>query len=152
MLKKVIIYALIIFTAFSCRDDDELFKEVKSFNDNVIITSQEELDLFSESKYNRIVGNLTISDNITSLTGLIDLNEVLGDLIIINTNLTTLEGLNNLNKVTGVINIYNTPNITDFCALQPLFTSGEYNAGTVDIANNGFNPTEAEIIQGNCSQ
>lgn len=74
-----------------------------------------------------------------------------------NTSLTSLAGLENLITVN---NMYigqdpgGTPvpnqNLSDFCAFQNLFSNGSY--GDVNIANNSYNPTVQNIIDGKCSQ
>lgn len=152
--RKVAMLGILIIAFLGCKDDDEYFQEVLSFDGDVVITTQAELDLFTSSRYNVINGDLTLKDGVTSLSSLTDLNEVDGELTIIDTELTTLDGLNNLNRVGGPITITSTGQplqaITDFCALQPLFSSGEFN--TVDISNNEFNPTVQAIAQGNCTQ
>lgn len=153
--KKIVLLIVLIASISGCKEDDEeLFTEVKSFNGDVIIITQGELDTFATAKYEEINGSLTLSNNVTSLNGLLDLNRILGDLDIIDTQLTTLEGLDNLNQVSGSITITSTQqplqSITDFCALQTLFSSGEFN--TVNITNNEFNPTSQDIAQGNCTQ
>lgn len=80
-----------------------------------------------------------------------------------NAALTSLDGLENLisansGSALGGIEIgvwyssqspYPNPNLTDFCALTNLFTSGGYNQ--VNIDNNAYNPTIEDILEGNCS-
>ncbi|WP_046755478.1 leucine-rich repeat domain-containing protein [Kordia jejudonensis] len=84
-----------------------------------------------------------------------------------NDALTNLDGLENLLSVDWmligkdiefdiVVNSPNT-NLTNFCALQNLFTNGTYPTTTstfsgIYIENNPFNPSIQNIIDGNCSQ
>ncbi|WP_430409160.1 hypothetical protein [Kordia sp.] len=46
------------------------------------------------------------------------------------------------------------PNLTDLCALQNLFVNGNGTNPNIEILieNNGYNPTQQDIIDGNCSQ
>ena len=140
-------------------EDDEIFQEVMDvvFEGNLSFNSQDDLTTFETNGYTRIVGDITILDDVVSLVPLTTLVEVEGDVLIRNTSLITLNGLENLITVTGSITINSDleqgmpiQNINDFCALQNLFTNGAF--GTVTIADNGFNPTVQDIIDGNCMQ
>lgn len=95
-----------------------------------------------------------------NLKGLENLTSIgLGNLMIIgNSELTSLQGLENLNTTGGDIYIgYDyyldvadaNPVLTDYCALENLFSSGNYNE--VIIVNNAYNPTAGDIANGNCS-
>lgn len=156
--KTIHLFLVAVIILLGCRDDEEqFFEEVNSginiYEGNASLSTQEALNSFALENYKVIIGDLELKGNITSLSGLIALTEIQGNLIISDTDLTTLDGLDNLNRVTGVINIFpqqSTQDIIDYCALQTLFTSGDFN--TVDISNNtSFNPTVADIVQGNCS-
>lgn len=93
--------------------------------------------------------------NLISLEGLNALSTVEGNIFIErNSSLSSLEGLEELTSV-GSIEIggaiYEGNNsLTNFCSLQNLFTNGTY--GNVAIANNAYNPTVQDIIDGNCAQ
>ncbi|WP_299228918.1 hypothetical protein [uncultured Psychroserpens sp.] len=96
-------------------------------------------------------GNLTIIGNdnlnsISSLSGLISTKRI----DIWNTALTTLDGLEDLILVDGPIQIQVNSVLTDFCALNALFSSGTIN-GTFGTTNNAFNPTQSMMESGNCS-
>lgn len=141
----VLMALLLAGSLSSCRDDDENFQVV-------VIDSQEELERLILGESDRYVGNLILSGNITSLEILSDLEKIIGNLAIIDTQLTTLDGLENLILVTGDITITSTPpfqqGITDFCALQQLLEGGSFKS--ISITKNLFNPTVAEIVEGNC--
>jgi hypothetical protein len=116
------------------------------------------------------VGLLRISLNngLTNLAALNNLVTVESFSIGGNDGLTSLNGLENLMSVDWLLIgrdidfdvIVNSPNnsLQDFCALQNLFTNGTYIDpptsifNGVVIANNPFNPSIQDIIDGNCSQ
>jgi len=130
----------------SCRDDEETFQVV-------VIDSQEELADLVANNSSRIVGDLFIGGNVTSLEILGGVEKIIGDLAIIDTQLNSLNGLDNLILVTGDITISSTPpsqqNITDYCAIQNLLASGSFKS--IIIENNIFNPSPQDIISGDCS-
>lgn len=148
-ISKSIIVLLAILVSFSgCKDDDEIFTEVKSFTGDVIITTRVELDTFTAERYGVIVGNLTLEGELYSLNGLIDLTKITGDLSILNTNLATLDGLNNLNEVAGSLIVQENADLNNFCSLISLFF---VNQGLIaDISNNAHNP-QTPITENNCS-
>lgn len=156
---KLSCIVLLMMFAINCRDDDGTFQEVMN---EVVVTAdfqfenQEDFAVFQEGGFTRVIGNITIVDNVTSLASLTTLRNVEGDILIQDTNLTTLNGLENLISITGDLSIVSNSNqgqpiqnINDFCALQNLFSNGNFT--TVDISGNGFNPTVQDIIDGNCS-
>jgi len=112
---------------------------------------------------NSINGHVTIGyADILNLDGLNNLSYIGGHLTIGNTNnLVSLSGLNSLTEISGgvfigtayvngAVYVAENTNLTNLCALQNLFTNGSY--GAVNIANNAYNPTVQDIIDGNCSQ
>lgn len=156
---KLSCIVLLMMFAINCRDDDGTFQEVMN---EVVVTAdfqfenQEDFAVFQEGGFTRVIGNITIVDNVTSLASLTTLRNVEGDILIQDTNLTTLNGLENLISITGDLSIVSNSNqgqpiqnINDFCALQNLFSNGNFT--TVDISGNSFNPTVQDIIDGNCS-
>lgn len=42
--------------------------------------------------------------------------------------------------------------LSDFCGVQSLFNSGNFNTENINISHNAYNPTIQDIIDGNCSQ
>lgn len=150
---------LIIMSIINCRDDDGTFQEVMN---EIVVTAdfqfenQEDFIDFQEGGFTRVIGDIMILDNVTSLAPLTTLRNVEGDILIQDTSLETLNGLENLISITGDLSIISNSNqgqpiqnITDFCALQNLFSNGNFN--TVDISGNVFNPTVQDIINGNCT-
>ena len=159
-VSTLIILMFSILVIQSCRDDDEQpFQEVMDvvFEGNLIFDNQNDFQTFIDNEYTKVVGNVTILDDVTSLVPLLTLHTIEGNVIIMDTALLTLDGLENLERVTGSIDITSNlnqgmpiQNITDFCALQNLFITGNF--GLVTIQDNGFNPTVQDIINGNCTQ
>ncbi len=140
----------------------------------VILTTQEEVDHFS-AHYDEILptGELIIQgESITSLAsfkdnipegGSVRVISITDQIIITNTSIETLDGIQNLPmKLTGVIT--NNPNLHDFCAIKETLNSNYYNEfysingeqkeellNRFVIKENAFNPTQEEILNGNCS-
>lgn len=93
---------------------------------------------------------------IKTLVGLDQLNFV-GMLVIgKNDSLQTLNGLNKLQIVKNQVRIggtqfYNESNplLLDFCAIRSLLLTK--NQSDVFISNNGYNPTNQQLIDGQCS-
>ena len=160
-MKKInlVFVAAICFVFFlgSCRDDDT-FQEVTSevFVGDLLFQSQSDFDIFQENGYTKIIGNVSILDNVSSLVPLSTLESIQGDLLIKNTQLFALDGLENLTSISGELIIISDlnedeipiQNIFDFCALQNLLSEGEF--GAVIIEGNIFNPDVEDIINGNC--
>jgi len=141
------------------------------FNDNLL--SLEGLDnLTSISGEVRIWGNDVLQD-LNGLEGLTSIGSLLWILenpslehidglsgltstgsffqIIRNEGLLNLDGLANLNSVNGFFNIIDNSLLVDFCGLQPIVSNGGVD-NTLAISGNAFNPSEQDIIDGNCSQ
>lgn len=89
-----------------------------------------------------------------NLTNLQALSNVTSDMLFLfvsqNEELETLEGLENIPTVTGNFKAISNPVLTDFCAVQnSIITLLEED---VEILLNAFNPTQQDIIDGNCSE
>jgi len=125
-----------------------------NFSQNNSLTSLEGLE-----NLNNVGGNLVVymNDSLNSLAALGNVTSA-SDLTIYNNDmLSTLTGLENLGVVNDVYIGINSSGtnvsndiLSDFCALTNLFTNGTY--GNVQIANNAYNPTVQNIIDGNCAQ
>jgi len=129
---------------------------ILTIDSNSLLVSLQGLDNIST-----IEGSLSIWNNtsLNSLTNLGSLASVSGSIgILKNNSLSSLDGLDNLTNVGFEIGIgtdqwnYNGGNLllTDFCALNNILISGTY--GSTLISNNSYNPTEQDIIDGNCAQ
>tara|TARA_R110000851_G_scaffold81391_1_gene178713 strand:- start:3213 stop:4436 length:1224 start_codon:yes stop_codon:yes gene_type:complete len=100
-----------------------------------------------------ISGDLIISQNdlLNDLEGLRSLQSI-GGTLIISTNevLTNLNGLSNLNTLGWELKVYFNDSLSNLCGLQKLLKEGKFQAGYY-VYNNTYNPTEQDIIDGNCS-
>ncbi|PVW15134.1 leucine-rich repeat protein [Marixanthomonas spongiae] len=63
-------------------------------------------------------------------------------------DLVNLDWLSSLYSVEELI-IYGNVELRDFCGITNLISNGY--VGTYDVSNNGYNPTQQDIIDGNCS-
>ncbi len=129
------------------------------------------------SSITSVLGGLELSSNplIVNVDGLNNINSLGGDLIFSsNDNLSNIEGLNNLQHVGGKLGFYGVDDLSNleelnnlqyvggdmtfygndflfnFCGISSLLINngliGEYRA-----ENNAYNPSQQDIIDGNCS-
>jgi hypothetical protein len=99
-----------------------------------------------------IGGDLIINneDYLQSLEGLSGLSVIIGDLIISgNYLLPSTLGLDNLTSVSS-IDISDNTNLSNYCSLVNLMTSGVYISFNA-YAGNAYNPSEANMLTNNCS-
>ncbi|WP_417854057.1 hypothetical protein [Xanthomarina gelatinilytica] len=101
--------------------------------------------------------NIRQSDLI-NLDGLSSLQYIGGDLSIGynqhvdgNHSLTNLNGLNALTNVGGDLRITYSTHLTNLCGITNLITNGVV-SGSYIVYLNSYNPTQQDIIDGNCSQ
>ena len=128
-----------------------------------MLTSLQGLNQITEVELLRISYN----NSLTDLSELSNLTVAESLSIGGNESLTSLNGLENLIRSNWLLVgrdidfdvVNNAPNnsLTNFCALQNLFTNGTYSPTNstfmgVYIQNNPFNPSVQNIIDGNCSQ
>ena len=115
---------------------------------NTALTNIDVLQNFTSiGGYLNIYGNTAL----TNLDGLQNLTSV-GSwfLIRLNGTLTNLDGLQSLTSVGGWFHIYQNLELESYCGIYPLLSEGT--VGSIDIANNGANPSVDDIIaQGPCS-
>lgn len=96
--------------------------------------------------------NLRVNNNfdLKTLSGLDNLTFVGGELGIHNNfDLRQLDALSSLDTVGGNLSIW-TNGLTDFCGLQNLLINDGL-GGNYSVIQNVFNPTQQDIIDGNCS-
>jgi hypothetical protein len=93
-----------------------------------------------------------VSDNIIlgNIDGLANLESIEHLLIVNNDNITHLNGLRHTLSIANEIMITQNDNLIDFCGLQNAFTNNDY-TGTYEVEMNGYNPTQKQIINGECS-
>ena len=150
-MKKLFILLLIPIVLFNCSDDNssdvnppEATCDNGTFVGIVRLKTQVEVDEFAAMCYTKVDGVLRIGpdegveSDISDLSGLASINEVLlsqseegtGKLIILNTtNLLNLNGLQNITKTPGII-IVNNSGLNDLTGLEgitSLTSSGPFN-------------------------
>jgi len=97
------------------------FNALSEIESHVVITRNGELNnLQGFSNLKKVGGNMTLSFVQSSLSGLENLTEVLGDLQITSCNIEDLEGLNSLKYVGDFLNISFNPNLLSLSGLQSL--------------------------------
>ncbi|WP_339701525.1 hypothetical protein [uncultured Marixanthomonas sp.] len=100
-----------------------------------------------------INGNFFISYNssLKNLSGLVNLNAITETLMIgYNDSIENLDGLQNISHIGEDLRIFNNVTLTDFCGLTPLVTGYDI-SGYLEIYENAYNPSQQDIIDGNCS-
>ena len=92
------------------------------------------------------------SDSLTSLIGLSGITSVdqYSLEILRNSSLTSLSGLDNLASINTYLYVKDNNALTDLCALQTLLVNDGL-GGVLSIIDNAYNPTEQDIINGDCS-
>ncbi|NDV15111.1 hypothetical protein GO009_03665 [Muricauda sp. TY007] len=129
------------------------------FYGDIIIGSQNELDYIATREYTKITGNLKLVDDtngienygIKDLSGLSSLQNITGDLVIVESFLENLNGLENLETVGGDIRIERNQQLYDFCGIVPLIQSGNYITLQYVVTDNLYNPTDTDLQLGNCT-
>tara|TARA_R100000306_G_scaffold59650_1_gene58922 strand:- start:100 stop:1206 length:1107 start_codon:yes stop_codon:yes gene_type:complete len=92
------------------------------------------------------------NDNLLNLDGINNLNTIGSDFKIRdNTQIYNLNGLSNLQYVGNNLSVHDNTSLSDFCGITPIITNDGVQ-GAVNIFFNAYNPTEQDIINGNCSQ
>ncbi len=105
--------------------------ESKTFNGDVLLSTQEEVIQFGKNKYSTINGNLRITGSVTDLSPLTDLMVINSSFQVERTdNLKNFRGLENL-KYTGVIfpngfTVRNNKGLIDFTGLSSLEVTRGY--------------------------
>tara|TARA_R100000935_G_scaffold1439_1_gene4484 strand:+ start:33998 stop:35482 length:1485 start_codon:yes stop_codon:yes gene_type:complete len=93
--------------------------------------------------------NLDNNPSLTNLNGLSSV-EIWSSVIVSNNeSLTGLEGINNLGGDLYSFEIYGNNLLSDFCSLTQPFSTAMINI--YNVHNNAYNPTQQDIIDGNCS-
>jgi len=134
----------------------EGLNNIQSIGGNLIINSNSQLlSLEGLNNLQSIGGILNIVSNnsLLNINALINTISLEGTYLRIenNENLTNLEGLANLNMMNLFTDLRILSNIqlSDLCGLTNLINS---NIDLIQIEDNLYNPTEQDIIDGNCSQ
>lgn len=94
----------------------------QTYNGDLILTNQADVDAFAASGYTDFSGNLTIEGSASDLSGL-SLTNISGNLLIVNNNnLTSLVGLEGIENMSAVLSIQNNTNLTSLEGLNNLLT------------------------------
>lgn len=132
--------------------EDGAFSEIIEVNGNVIISDNDQLQLFpSLSQLENIERDLRVSNNpsMSDFQWLASIRSIGFDMTISdNDSITNLTGLERLLNVRYNLEISQNRQLKDLCALQSL---GEPVFEPI-IQDNLFNPTLEDIRNGNCSQ
>lgn len=142
-MKNLTNLTLILLTilTFGCNKEEN-----KTYNGNVILTTQKELDEFGSRNYEVIQGNLQIgivgdikeAADIISIKALSSLKRIESDLVISYTSLNSTEGLKNLEHIGGDFRFSHNDRIEEIRGL----TNIEFLGGGIVI---GFNHMLNEI-------
>jgi len=148
------------------------------FHGDVILTTQEEINAFGANNYKIIDGNFTIdedqaihnivfSDKLSTITtingvftiknmfnwldvpGFENITSVGGIVISDNWGILDIHSLLNITTITGSITITNNGDLGSLCGIRPLLQSGNF-TGTYTVSGNFYNPSQQDIIDGNC--
>lgn len=98
-------------------------------------------------------GNFILSelDALESLIGLENLSVISGFADVrLSDGLLNLNGLENLTTVNGGLSVSNNDILTDFCAIENLVVNGDTGPG-FSTRGNAYNPTEEDILNGDCA-
>lgn len=132
---------------------DGLHNIISIGNDIDISDNNHLIDLSALSSVSSIGGNLFISHNnsLININGLNSITEIGGNITIkFHSSLTNINGLIDLQTVGGDLNIYNNGVLRDFCGISTLIISQGL-MGNYNVLDNFYNPTQQDIIDGNCS-
>lgn len=143
----------------------EGLNNISTINGQVILFNLSQITTLEGLNNLQSVRSLRISANanLLNLDGLNNLQSINGALIFgSNPNLLNIDGLSNVLEVQDFITTLDifpcngcspvatgNESLTDFCGFENLFTNGIYQ--DVEIADNAYNPTVQDIVDGNCS-
>lgn len=118
-----------------------------------IIGNYELNDITALSNLNEISGSFTLDYNffLPSLSGLENLTHIGGDFYISrNVYLLDFDGISNLQTVMGNLKVINNPQLVNLCGIENLIINNGLQ-GYYLVEDNPYNPTQQDIIDGNCS-
>jgi hypothetical protein len=94
---------------------------------------------------------IVLSPSLGNINGFSNLRSIGRIILADNNSLQNLNGFESLELIQSFIEIEENESLTDFCGLTNVLTlnglQGEYR-----VSDNAFNPTQQDIIDGNCSQ
>lgn len=126
-------------------------ENINAQNRNIFISFNDNIVTLNGLNFHNSIGSLYLSYNnsLSDLNALLSLDNINGTLNINNNNsIIHLNGFTNVDNIFG-IGIGNNVNLYDFCGLSNLM-SNNY-TGSYGVSGNAYNPTQQDIINGNCS-
>ncbi|MGJ8666105.1 MAG: hypothetical protein ACSHW7_07055 [Patiriisocius sp.] len=98
-----------------------------------------------------IISNVNISSNdgLVSLEGLSNLENLQSIIINENNNILNLNGLNSLSSNLSLFRVKSNASLSNFCSLVIPFQN--INIEQYNVSDNAYNPTQQDIIDGDCS-
>lgn len=139
--------------------NDDALANLDDFNS--ILNIGDYLVIFANDNLNNINGlnqltseglEILIESNwvLNNINGLLNINSIDYLSIYDNPLLENVDGLENLSSLNN-LEISQNYTLNNFCGLQGLLNNNGLNGGFL-ISQNAFNPTQQDIIDGNCSQ
>ncbi|MEM6686845.1 MAG: hypothetical protein AAF617_13760 [Bacteroidota bacterium] len=117
-----------------------------SITDNPALTSIESLSSINK----QVIAEVTVrNSSLTSLAGLENLTRIGRLNIVNNETLTSLDALESLVEIGSTVLIFRNNALTNYCSLQPSLQNNT-NLLIYNVYDNQFNPTQQQIIDGNC--
>jgi len=92
--------------------------------------------------YNPLLGNVDGLSNINSINGTLKISY--------NDNLLNIDGLNNMQHIGGQLRVKNNALLYNLCGISSLIQNNGL-TGDYLVDGNAYNPTQQNIIDGNCS-
>lgn len=143
-------------SSFNIRFNDNLqnlngLSNIRTEIDAFIMQNQPNITDFASLTNILFIGSLYLKDN-PSLLNLEGLSSLSFNSIEIeqNPSLQNLNGLQGIDTNLTRFNIWNNTQLTDFCSLTGPFST--ISIGNYNVEANAYNPTQQDIIDGNCSQ
>ncbi len=139
-------------------DNDQLInldglQNIETIQRELAISSNHSLEnINSLAGLSSVGGNITITDNwILQNFNLQNLTNINGRLMISNNyEITNLDGLSSLTSIEGGLSVQLNYLLQNFCGLSNVFMGGNFN-GFYTVNSNAFDPTQQDLIDGNCS-
>lgn len=129
------------------------FQNVTNVNFITIIGNENLTTISGFNNLMTIDSQITIKENysLESITAFSAINSIAKNLIIFDSQIQNLDFIASLQNIGELIWINDNTALSDFCGLNTLIIDNGY-SGSYDIRRNAYNPTQQDILDGNCSQ
>lgn len=110
------------------------------------------IDGLSKFTFNDDIGLIiNVNPSLININGLTSINKCIGIEIAGNSALKNIDGLMNINTISGNGNLKLESNtlLNDLCGIKPLIENNGIE-GNYIVSDNSFNPSEQDILDGNC--